>query len=200
MKHTHTHTQNKAEPYKGILHGKNIHPICHNDIHYLICNLHEYVICKNSKYNCVSYHGSNGVPYICRENSDITSHERQGVSNHWQLNCLFKSVFKLTWSKKLRITILLSGKPISDQWIPLTRFQKWGKHFNIMVTSSIGNISLRSIHPDLRSTVYCNGVRVGSQDEWNFSFNRYKTVNLAAEKSKLLYAMSCTKEPWLLSR
>ncbi|XP_047482307.1 aminopeptidase N-like isoform X1 [Penaeus chinensis] len=56
------------------------------------------------------------------------------------------------------------------------------------------------ISPNLKSTVYCTGVAEGGEDEWNFAWEQYINSNVATEKSKLLSAMGCTKEVWILSR
>lgn len=56
------------------------------------------------------------------------------------------------------------------------------------------------ISPNLKSTVYCTGVAEGGEEEWNFAWEQYINSNVATEKSKLLSAMGCTKEVWILSR
>ena len=56
------------------------------------------------------------------------------------------------------------------------------------------------IHPNLRSTVYCYGVKQGGVDEWDFIYNRHLTENLATEKVVLLESLGCTSEQWLLQR
>lgn len=59
---------------------------------------------------------------------------------------------------------------------------------------------LLRIDPALKSTVYCSGVASGDEDEWNFVYNKYKTATVAAEKARLLSALSCTKQTWILNR
>ncbi|KAK3599710.1 hypothetical protein CHS0354_037183 [Potamilus streckersoni] len=59
---------------------------------------------------------------------------------------------------------------------------------------------VNTIDPGLKSTVYCTAIEDGGQDEWEFAYNKYKTANLAAEQSRLLSAMSCSKHTWILSR
>ncbi|XP_063596358.1 aminopeptidase N-like isoform X1 [Penaeus indicus] len=56
------------------------------------------------------------------------------------------------------------------------------------------------ISPNLKSTVYCTGVAEGGEEEWNFAWEQYINSNVATEKAKLLSAMGCTKEVWILSR
>jgi aminopeptidase N len=53
---------------------------------------------------------------------------------------------------------------------------------------------------DLKTIVYCFGIKTGGVAEWDFAYNLYKTSNVATEKAKLLSAMSCTMEPWILNR
>ena len=56
------------------------------------------------------------------------------------------------------------------------------------------------VNVDLKSTVYCNAIRHGGEEEWDFAWQRYNNTNVGSEKSNLLSAVTCTKEPWLLNR
>ncbi|XP_066503401.1 aminopeptidase N-like [Hoplias malabaricus] len=56
------------------------------------------------------------------------------------------------------------------------------------------------IHPNLKSTVYCNALASGGEKEWVFAWNMYKNSSSAAEADKLMHALSCTRKPWLLNR
>ncbi|KAK3602015.1 hypothetical protein CHS0354_027018 [Potamilus streckersoni] len=56
------------------------------------------------------------------------------------------------------------------------------------------------IDPDLKSTIYCTAVREGGADKWDFALDQYKKSHVAAEKSRLLSAMACTREVWILSK
>ncbi|XP_057191939.1 aminopeptidase N isoform X2 [Triplophysa rosa] len=56
------------------------------------------------------------------------------------------------------------------------------------------------IHPDLKMTVYCNAIASGGVEEWDFGWKMFKNASIAAEAMKLLFALSCTTEPWLLNR
>ncbi|KAK7913538.1 hypothetical protein WMY93_013749 [Mugilogobius chulae] len=60
--------------------------------------------------------------------------------------------------------------------------------------------SNNSISPNLRSTVYCSAIAAGGMDEWDFAWRMYKNATVASEADKLMYALSCTKQPWLLNR
>lgn len=59
---------------------------------------------------------------------------------------------------------------------------------------------LDRIHPNLKSTVYCNAIAYGGVEEWNFAWSMFKSATLASEASKLRGAMACTKKPWLLNK
>ncbi|NP_001038326.1 alanyl (membrane) aminopeptidase-like b isoform X1 [Danio rerio] len=56
------------------------------------------------------------------------------------------------------------------------------------------------IHPNLRRAVYCSAVASGDEDDWEYVWEEYQKATVAAEKDKLRYALSCTKEIWLLNR
>uniref|UniRef100_A0A8C6UH67 Aminopeptidase n=1 Tax=Neogobius melanostomus TaxID=47308 RepID=A0A8C6UH67_9GOBI len=63
----------------------------------------------------------------------------------------------------------------------------------------MNNPAKNPIHPNLRSTVYCNAIAAGGAKEWEFAWAQFTKAN-AIEADKLRYAMACTKEPWLLNR
>ncbi|XP_016140388.1 aminopeptidase N-like [Sinocyclocheilus grahami] len=56
------------------------------------------------------------------------------------------------------------------------------------------------IPTNLKITVYCNAIAAGGVEEWDFGWQMFKNSTIAAEAEKLLYGLSCTKEPWLLNR
>ncbi|XP_065349192.1 aminopeptidase Ey-like [Cloeon dipterum] len=53
---------------------------------------------------------------------------------------------------------------------------------------------------ELRSVVYCSAVESGGEPAWDFVWKRFLGSNVAAEKSKLLSALGCAREMWLLHR
>lgn len=61
-------------------------------------------------------------------------------------------------------------------------------------------LSLSRIHPNLRSTVYCNAIAAGGVKEWDFAWEKFKNATIAIEADKLRAAMACTTTPWLLNR
>lgn len=56
------------------------------------------------------------------------------------------------------------------------------------------------IHPNLRSTIYCNAIAAGGAKEWNFAWSAFQNATIAIEADKLRSALACTKQPWLLNR
>ncbi|TRY66396.1 hypothetical protein DNTS_003361 [Danionella cerebrum] len=56
------------------------------------------------------------------------------------------------------------------------------------------------IDPNLRRAIYCSAVASGDDNDWEFVWDEYQKATVAAEKDKLRYALSCTKEIWLLNR
>uniref|UniRef100_A0A3Q3ETP1 Aminopeptidase n=1 Tax=Labrus bergylta TaxID=56723 RepID=A0A3Q3ETP1_9LABR len=55
-------------------------------------------------------------------------------------------------------------------------------------------------NPNLKSTVYCSAIAAGGVEEWDFAWSMFKKATIASEAEKLMYALSCTKQPWLLNR
>ncbi|XP_049580065.1 alanyl (membrane) aminopeptidase-like b [Syngnathus scovelli] len=70
-------------------------------------------------------------------------------------------------------------------------FDKW-------MNSNDTNIN--SIHPNLRSVIYCQALAAGGEKEWEFAWDKFLTTNKTSEKDQLRKALSCTKKIWLLSR
>ncbi|KAF0040873.1 aminopeptidase N [Scophthalmus maximus] len=62
------------------------------------------------------------------------------------------------------------------------------------------NTNNNPIHPNLRSTVYCNAIAAGGAKEWEFAWSEFRNASIASEAEKLRSALSCTKQPWLLNR
>ncbi|CAM4517877.1 unnamed protein product [Leuciscus chuanchicus] len=68
-------------------------------------------------------------------------------------------------------------------------FKRWMQNHHVNV-----------IHPNLRSTVYCDAIAAGGAEEWNFGWQMFQKATVAAEAVKLRSALACTKVPWLLNR
>uniref|UniRef100_A0A4W5LJF6 ERAP1-like C-terminal domain-containing protein n=1 Tax=Hucho hucho TaxID=62062 RepID=A0A4W5LJF6_9TELE len=56
------------------------------------------------------------------------------------------------------------------------------------------------IHPNLKTTVYCNAIAAGGVEEWDFAWQMFKNATVATEAAKLRSALACTEVPWLLNR
>ncbi|KAM9808144.1 uncharacterized protein ACB057_005988 [Neosynchiropus ocellatus] len=56
------------------------------------------------------------------------------------------------------------------------------------------------IHPNLRSTVYCNAIAAGGAAEWDFAWEQFQSASIAIEADKLRAALACATQPWLLNR
>ncbi|XP_008823498.1 aminopeptidase Q [Nannospalax galili] len=67
-------------------------------------------------------------------------------------------------------------------------FRKWMKHPENVIP-----------HP-IRSVVLCYGIALGSDKEWDFLLSVYNKTKKEEERIHLAYAMSCSKEPWILHR
>lgn len=59
------------------------------------------------------------------------------------------------------------------------------------------SILIHRIPIDLAPTVYCAAV-YGSDQEWSFLWEKYKSTNSAAEKRTMLNALGCTQDINLL--
>lgn len=74
-------------------------------------------------------------------------------------------------------------------------------HLSIIIMYwTLKKSSFFRIHPNLRSTVYCNAITAGGAKEWEFAWSQFKNATIAIEADKLRSALACTKQPWLLNR
>ena len=66
-------------------------------------------------------------------------HKCNGISNHVQLDCWLNSFFRLITetTPKLCITGPLWGESTGHRWIPHTKGQQCGMHFQVMIPSCI---------------------------------------------------------------
>lgn len=55
------------------------------------------------------------------------------------------------------------------------------------------------VHKDLRSIVYCNAIRYGTQVEFDFLYNKFTTEEIAAEQLNILSGTGCAKIPALVN-
>lgn len=53
---------------------------------------------------------------------------------------------------------------------------------------------------ELKPIIYCQAIKYGGVDEWDFLWERYQRSNVGSEKAKLLSALGCSSETWLLNR
>lgn len=54
-------------------------------------------------------------------------------------------------------------------------------------------VSFKKVPKDLRSVIYCNAIRYGGDEEFNFLFNRLMIENFAQEQLNIMGALGCSK-------
>ncbi|XP_058150673.1 aminopeptidase N [Dasypus novemcinctus] len=57
-----------------------------------------------------------------------------------------------------------------------------------------------TISPNLRSTVYCNAIALGGEEEWNFAWEQFQKATVVNEADKLRSALACSNQVWILNR
>ncbi|XP_076675141.1 uncharacterized protein LOC143372620 isoform X2 [Andrena cerasifolii] len=67
-------------------------------------------------------------------------------------------------------------------------FSKWRKNRSDVIS------------PNARAAVYCTALRHGSQDDWQFLWERYLETNFASEKKIILDALGCSLDPKILNQ
>ncbi|XP_068954709.1 aminopeptidase N isoform X1 [Petaurus breviceps papuanus] len=64
----------------------------------------------------------------------------------------------------------------------------------------MNNPSDNPIHPNLRSTIYCNAIARGGEKEWDFAWDQFRNATLVTEADKLRSGLACSREVWILQR
>lgn len=64
----------------------------------------------------------------------------------------------------------------------------------------MNNPAVNPIHPNLRSTVYCNAISFGGEAEWDFAWAQFRNATLVNEADKLRTALACSRDVWILNR
>lgn len=59
---------------------------------------------------------------------------------------------------------------------------------------------IRRISANLKSFVYCAGIRVNDDNDWYTVWNRFLYTDLHTEQELLLNALGCTKNPQLINK
>uniref|UniRef100_A0A3P9JI76 Aminopeptidase n=1 Tax=Oryzias latipes TaxID=8090 RepID=A0A3P9JI76_ORYLA len=72
--------------------------------------------------------------------------------------------------------------------LTLTWFREWMK-----------NSTTNKIRPSLRDAIYCSAMAAGGVEEWDFMWSIYRK-NDTSDPDNLIYALSCTRQPWLINR
>lgn len=66
--------------------------------------------------------------------------------------------------------------------------------------NSADPLSFNEILPDQYHTIYCTAIKYGSSSEWNFAYQMSFNVTSSQHRDRLLEALGCSREPWLLVR
>ncbi|NXE69940.1 AMPN Aminopeptidase, partial [Calcarius ornatus] len=62
------------------------------------------------------------------------------------------------------------------------------------------NNNSNPVPPNLRSAIYCSMVATGGEDAWQFLWEKFQQARVVSEADKLRTALSCSPDPWILSR
>lgn len=70
----------------------------------------------------------------------------------------------------------------------------------LLVNTHINKANVFRVPTDLRSAVYCVGIKLGGQSAWEFLWERYKKSNVGNEQNVILSSLGCSREVWILNR
>ncbi|XP_044584891.1 aminopeptidase N-like [Cotesia glomerata] len=62
------------------------------------------------------------------------------------------------------------------------------------------NDSSEIVDPDLKSSIYCSGIRFGSDEDWKEVFSRFIQADLHTEKELLMKALGCSNNKILIDK
>ncbi|XP_016324319.1 aminopeptidase N-like [Sinocyclocheilus anshuiensis] len=148
-------------------------------------------------YYRVNYDPQNWERLLTQLNSD---HSVIPVLNRGQI---IDDAFNLVRAEIINITLALRTTKYlyeEKEYIPWESAIRNLEYFFLMFDRTEVYGPLQRIPPNLKVTVYCNAIAAGGVEEWDFGWQMFKNSTIAAEAEKLLYGLSCTKEPWLLNR
>lgn len=78
--------------------------------------------------------------------------------------------------------------------ILLCSFKSIGKFFIIFHLY----VNTNRVPADLAQAIYCTAIREGSEDEWEFLWNKLNKENVFDERRLLLRGLGCTIKPELI--
>lgn len=81
--------------------------------------------------------------------------------------------------------IPLDGTIRKSNWPFLPQKKLYSQFFFFQIFSNLRN--------DLASVVYCSVIENGSDEEWNFLWNKFKSTNLDDERKITLNALGCVR-------
>uniref|UniRef100_A0A3P9JIS9 Aminopeptidase n=1 Tax=Oryzias latipes TaxID=8090 RepID=A0A3P9JIS9_ORYLA len=104
-------------------------------------------------------------------------------------NCLLSLVILLFRYNQMTVIKLACKLEVKDcSQLTLTWFREWMK-----------NSTTNKIRPSLRDAIYCSAMAAGGVEEWDFMWSIYRK-NDTSDPDNLIYALSCTRQPWLINR
>lgn len=59
--------------------------------------------------------------------------------------------------------------------------------------------SIKSIHPDIRETVYCTALKIKGNETWIKLWKKYDDEEFSSEKRTILQALGCTNDTKLIT-
>ena len=57
-----------------------------------------------------------------------------------------------------------------------------------------------SLDPNIKTVVYSAGIALGTEDDWNFMWNKFLTETDPYEKRLYISALAKSTQPWILNR
>lgn len=166
-----------------------------NQLHYEVpFNLSEYIV-NETKYVPWGTFLSN----IDSLNTLLNNQDSYGLFQKYVLGTLEKQINVVGWKKSkndkhldiyMRTLILGAacsyGHQVSNEKVK-----------NLFIGYLRNN---ETLDVDLKTVIYYYGIANTGYEEWDELFKKYQSTTVASEKSKLLYGLSGSSEPWLLRR
>lgn len=105
-------------------------------------------------------------------------------------------VSKWPVQRKLVIALIaLSALVLSDYPVATLHTPSCGPIFHCFFLILFGS----TVGVNLAPIMKCGGVRTGREEDWNFVWEQFKSNKIASEKYVLLRAVTCTRDPAILT-
>ncbi|XP_066414870.1 aminopeptidase N [Molothrus aeneus] len=124
--------------------------------------------------------------YMKKQVTPLFEHYKN-ITNNWS-NTLSDDLLMVQYNEANAISTACSYGVTECQDLAANYLRQWQ------------NSSTNPVPPNLRSAIYCSMVATGGDNAWQFLWEKFQEARVVSEADKLRTALSCSPDPWILSR